>query len=123
MTELTPVNGVTYALYGDPAYPQSIYLFGGYWHPPAGSPHALWNTLMSKVREVVEWSYNQIVQHWKYLGFKSSMKIFEVLVSRYYVIGAFLANLITTFYDNRINVYFECDAMKLNEYLNLADSN
>ena len=123
LIELMPVNGVTYALYGDPAYPQSIYLFGGYYHPAAGTPQALWNTLMSKVREVVEWGYNQIVLNWKYQDFKASMKIFEVPVSKYYVIGAFLANLRTTFYDNQINVYFQCDTMKLNEYLSLVDNN
>ena len=118
-----PVNGITYALYGDPAYPQSIYLFGGYWHPLAGTRQALWNTLMSKVREVVEWGYGEIVKHFKYLDFKCSMKIFEVPVAKYYVIGAFLANLRTTFYNNQINVYFECKTMQLEEYLRLVDNN
>ena len=35
-----------FSLYGDPAYPQSIYIFGGYKNPLNGSTHALWNTSM-----------------------------------------------------------------------------
>ena len=54
LQNMMPVNGITYALYGDPAYPQSQYLFGGFWDPRPGSIEALWNRLMSKVREVVE---------------------------------------------------------------------
>ena len=76
---------------------------------------------MSKVHEVVEWGYNQIVLNWKYLDMTSSMKIFEVLVSKYYVIGAFLENIRTTFYDNQINNYFGCETMDLNKYLYLVN--
>ena len=28
-----------FSLYGDPAYPQSLYVFGGYKNPPPGGPH------------------------------------------------------------------------------------
>ena len=40
------------SLYGDPAYAQSIYKFGGYKNPLNGSTHAHWNTSMSNVCEV-----------------------------------------------------------------------
>ena len=121
LTDMMPVDGVTHALYGDPAYPQSQYLFGGFPHPRAGSIEALWNTLMSKVREVVEWGYKQIITNWSYLDFKSSMKIFQVPVAKYYIVGAFLTNLKTTFYDNQINTYFACKTLTLKEYLELID--
>ena len=121
LQELMPVNGNIYSLYGDPAYPQSQVLFGGYWHPAPGSIEAHWNTLMSKVREAVEWGYCLIIQNWKFLDLKSSMKVFEVPVAKYYTVGAFLTNIKTTFYDNQINVYFKCETMRLDEYLNLVE--
>ena len=49
------IAAVIYSLYGDPAYPQSIHIFGGYKNPADGSAQAHWNSQMSKVREVVEW--------------------------------------------------------------------
>ena len=42
-------NGVVYAMYGDLAYAQSIYLLGGFQKPPTGSDKALFNRLMSSV--------------------------------------------------------------------------
>ncbi len=38
------VDGITYSLYGDPAYPQSAYVYGGYRNPQPGTPAAAWNT-------------------------------------------------------------------------------
>ena len=76
---------------------------------------------MSKVREVVEWGFNEIVKNWKYLDFKCSMKIFEAPIGKYYIIGDFLSNLRTSFYENQINLYFECQTMDLNDYLSLID--
>ena len=42
-------NGVVYAMYGDLAYAQSIYLLRGFWKPPTGSDEALSNRQMSSV--------------------------------------------------------------------------
>ena len=47
-------NGVVYAMYGDLAYAQSIYLLGGFWKPPTGSDEALFNRQMSSVQITVE---------------------------------------------------------------------
>ena len=116
-----PLDGVTYTLYGDPAYPQSVLLFGGFWRPGAGTIEPLWNRLMSKVREVVEWGFNQIVSNWRFLDLRASMKIFKVPITKYYIIGGFLANIRTTLYDNQINVYFQCETLSLKEYLELVD--
>ena len=55
-----------FSLYGDPAYPQSIIIFGGYRNPQQGLPQAQWNTEMSKVREVVEWGFSNIVSTWAF---------------------------------------------------------
>ena len=57
-----------YALFGDPAYPQSSILLGGFRNPPPGSEAAAFNTVMSKVRESIEWGFGQIIQMWPELS-------------------------------------------------------
>ena len=47
-------NGMVYAMHGDLAYAQSIYLLGGFQKPPTGSDEALFNRQMSSVRITVE---------------------------------------------------------------------
>ena len=73
-------NSVAYAMYGDLAYAQSIYLLGGFQKPPAGSDKALFNRQMSAVRITVEWGFRDVVEKWKFLDFHSAMKIFEMPV-------------------------------------------
>ena len=122
LQELMPQDdGVIYSLYGDPAYPQSIYLFGGYDFAVPGTPQAFWNTNMSKVREVVEWGFKKIRTEWSFLDFRASMKIFKVPVGSYYTVGAFLCNLRSLFYDNQTAKYFEMDTYDLEQYLSLID--
>ena len=125
LTALMPEDaneGVIYLLYGDPAYPQSVYLIGGYPHPAAGTPQAAFNTSMSKVREVVEWAFKEIITQWSFLDYRASMKIFKMPIARYYTIATFLQNLRSTIYDNQTSVYFDIDTMGLEEYINLVDA-
>jgi nuclease HARBI1 len=116
-----PPAPAVFSLYGDPAYPQSEYIFGGYRNPRAGSPEAQWNTEMSKVREVVEWGFANIVANWAFLNFKPAMMIFKSPVAKFYIVGAFLANLRTCFYGNQTMAYFDANALTLDEYLALID--
>ena len=117
-----PANRV-YALYGDPAYPQSAYLFGGFRNPPAGSREAQWNTNMSSVRESVEWGFAYINQQWAFVNFKKSLKIFLTPVAKYYTVATFLCNLRTTFHGNQTMSFFDCadDSMSIDDYLGLID--
>ena len=55
-----------YSLFDDPAYPQSIHIFGGYKTPADGSAQAHWNSQMSKVCEVVEWGFANILAQWSF---------------------------------------------------------
>ena len=61
--ELYPLNGnQIYSVYGDPAYPQSPWILGGFRYAVSGSDKANY-TQMSKVREVVEWGFGNILQN------------------------------------------------------------
>lgn len=110
-----------YSLYGDPAYPQSAWLFGGFPNANPGSPEAAWNTELSRVRIGVEWAFALIANQFKYLNFKESMRIFQVHgVSKYYVVAAFLTNIRSCMYGNEISDYFGASCLSLQEYLDLV---
>ena len=76
------IADVIYSLYGDPAYPQSIHIFGRYKNPADGSAHAHWNSQMSKVCEVVERGFANILAQWSFSDFRVAMKIFQSPVAK-----------------------------------------
>jgi nuclease HARBI1 len=109
LRELMPQGTPLFSIYGDPAYPQSEYLFGGFRNPAAGSLEAAWNTQMSKVREVVEWLFKEIIAQWSFLDFRASMKIFQSPIAKYFIIAAFFTNFRSLFYGSQTSEYFGCD--------------
>jgi len=113
-------NHGIFSLYGDPAYPQSLLLFGGYRNPCPGSREARWNTEMSKVREVVEWAFANLIKNWAFLDFRASMMVFKSPVAKYYMIAAFLMNCRSCFYGNQTMQYFDCEPLTLQQYLSLV---
>ena len=119
LNEIMPYQGNMYALYGDPAYPQFPYLYGGFKLPREGSVQAAFNTAMSAVREVVEWNFKDIVVNWAYLDWKAGMKIFEKPVAKYYVVAAFLCNCRSFYYENQTSNYFGAETYTLQDYLDL----
>jgi hypothetical protein len=114
-------NGRVYSLYGDLAYPQSIWLFGGYLDPPRYSERAFFNRMMSTARIAVEWGFGQIIANWSFLDFKVSMKVFKEPIAQYYINAAFLCNLRNCYYGNQTSDYFEAKPLNLQEYLALID--
>jgi nuclease HARBI1 len=112
--------GPVYSLYGDPAYPQSLHLFGGFRNTVPGSPEAQWNTLMSQVRQVVEWGFKEITAQWAFLDNRPRMRIMKSPIGKYYVIACFLVNLRNCFYGGQITSYFDAMPMSIEEYLNLV---
>lgn len=127
LRDCIPVDPLTnrhrFQLYGDPAYPQSGVLFGGFRNARPGSPEAAWNTQMSRVREAVEWLFKEIITQWTFLDFRPNMKIFLSPIGKYYVIGAFLTNLRCCCYGSQTTIYFGTNnsnhRMDMESYLNL----
>jgi hypothetical protein len=131
LTEIMPRNqpGVLqiYSLYGDPAYPQSQYLVGGYRNPAPNSIKAQWNTAMSKVRISVECGFKEITQVWTFLDFRRNMKIFKFPVAKYDVVAAFLCNIRNCFYLSQTATYYGCSLengtkLSFDQYLSLLVS-
>ncbi|MDX1903259.1 MAG: transposase family protein [Thermonemataceae bacterium] len=114
-------NGTVYTLYGDLAYPQSAYIFGGFVAPDRNSPEARFNQAMSRIRIAVEWGFATILRRWTHLDFTRSMKLFEQPIAQQFINCAFLVNLQNCFYGGATNVYFDCNVMSLQVYLQLID--
>ena len=124
LREMMPEDGddvTLYSLYADTAYPQSPYLFGGFRNAPVGGAPAAWNTEMWRMRVPIEWNFGDILETWRWLDFRISMKIFQCPVAKYYVIGAFLCNLRSLFHKNETCIYFDAEPMELDSYLNLVN--
>ena len=109
-----------YSLYGDPACPQFVLHFGGYRNPCPGSQEARWNTAMSKVREVLEREFANLIKSWAFMDFRASMMVFKSPIAKYYIIAAFLMNCRSCFYGNQTMQYFDCEPMTLEQYLSLV---
>ena len=56
-------------LYGDPAYPLLDVLQTGFKGTNLDQARRKYNTLMSKVRECVEWQFGEVVREWAFLDF------------------------------------------------------
>ena len=114
-------NGQVYALYGDLAYPQSIWLFGGFLNPVQGSLEAQFNRQMSQARIAVEWGFNDIVTQFRHLDLTVNMKWLKEPIAVHYMNCAFLCNIRNCFYGNEVLAYFGAEAMSLVDYLALID--
>jgi nuclease HARBI1 len=85
----------------------------------------MWNTKMSKVRESVEWLFKEVIMKWSFLDFRSSMKIFQLPVAKYFTVAAFLTNLHCCIHGSETEAYFNCTnpedgQLTLQQYLALA---
>jgi DDE superfamily endonuclease len=109
-----------FSIFGDPAYPQSGWLFGGFCNPAPGDDEALFNKEMSSVREAVEWGFKEVVAQFRFLDLKNAMKIYESPIGQYYIVGMFFQNIRTCFYSNQTSYYFNCKPMDLKTYFDLA---
>ena len=121
LVAMFPENTNQFTLFGDPAYPQSAQIIGGFCYAVAGSEEARWNTAMSKVRQCVEWGFNEVLKQWKFLNHLPSMKVFELPLGHYYFVGCFLTNLLTCLYGNQTTRHFNTRAPSVEEYLELID--
>ena len=110
-----------YAMYGDPAYPLSQYLLGGFNGAAAGSAEAKWNKRMSKARICVEWTFGEVGKQFRGLSLKQSMQLYRVPVAKYYFTAVFLINCRNCFYGSQTTDYFKCAQLPLDEYIALVD--
>jgi hypothetical protein len=110
-----------YAMYGDPAYPQSAYLIGGVTGAADGSVEAAWNKTMSGARICVEWTFGEVNRQFRALSLKQNMMLFRIPVAKYYYTAVFLANCRNCMYGSETSNYFDCEPMSFDDYIALVD--
>ena len=115
----TPATTI-YSLYGDLAYPQSVYLLGGFQNVEGGSDEALYNRLLSSVWITVEWGFGELVDQWKFLDFQQAMKNFKCPVVQYYVNAAFFSNLCNCLLGSRTQQYFGATQLTIDESVTVS---
>jgi len=110
-------DGHSFALYGDPAYPNRDFLISPFRGAVLTAEESAFNRAMSSVRECVEWEFGKILSIFAYLDYKKNQKIFLQPVAKYYIVGAILANCHTCLYGNQTSNYFDLRPPTLEEYL------
>ena len=71
---------------------------------------------MSKVREAVEWLFNDVAKSWKFIDFKKNLKMQLSSVGKMYLVCAILQNVLTSLYGNMTSEYFDLDPTALQDY-------
>ena len=109
-------GGRQYCIYGDPAYNLSANVCVGFKGFMLSEEQALYNKMMSSVRESVEWSFGKIDQYFPFVDYKKNKKILLSPVAKYYIVAAFLTNCHTCCYGSTTSAYFGVQPPTLQNY-------
>jgi len=109
-------EGNALCIYGDPAYGLGPHLLSPYKGAVITEGQSKFNSAMSKVREVVEWSFKEITQQFGYLDFKNNQKVLLQPCGLYYMVSVLLCNAHTILHLPQIPQYFNCRPPSLEEY-------
>ena len=112
--------GASFCVYGDPAYPLTVYFQRAFVNPAAGSHEEDFNRRMSSVRIVVEWSFGIVTTLWTWVDLKRRQQLWLFPVARYYLCAVLLTNFHTCVRGgNNISYYFRLPPPALDEYIGL----
>ena len=75
------------------------------------------NEAMSSVRVSVEWLFGDVLNDFKFLDFKSSLKLGLSAVGKHYIVAALLRNTLTCLYGNNTSTFFQVDPPTVQDYL------
>ena len=75
-----------------------------------------YNTAMKEVRVAVEWLFGEIKTYFKFVDFKTQLKVGLSSVGKIYLVCGLLQNARTCLYGNKVSEYFEMVLMTLEEY-------
>ena len=78
-------------IFGDPAHPLRLHL-----QAPFGN--VAYNKSMSTIRVAVKWPFGDILNYFKFLGFKKNLKVGLSNVGKVYVVCALIRYALTCLY-------------------------
>ena len=89
----------------DPAYPLGVHLQGPFRNPHLTPLMEAYNNSMSSVRVSVEWPFGDIVDYFKFMDFKKTLKIGMSSIGKMYIVCALLQNNLSCLYGNNTATY------------------
>ncbi|GAU94461.1 hypothetical protein RvY_06232 [Ramazzottius varieornatus] len=108
-----------YVLYGDSGYAKK----NGVMHKPFfrvetrdSSAKKEQNTLISTLRQAVEWNFKEVVNNFALVDFRKQMKMYEKPVNTLYRVAVLLINCHDCLYPNQTGRYFYLEPPTLLEY-------
>ena len=111
-------NGDPCSLYGDPAYPMSIFILKGYQGAALTVEQQEFNSAMSSVRQAVEWGFGDVLSHFAFVDFKKQQKIMLQPVAAYYKVSCLFTNCRAICRGgNKTSKFFNMKPPTLAEYL------
>jgi hypothetical protein len=112
-------SGKPFCLYGDPAYPLSLFLMTPHRGAQLSVEHAQFNQSMSAVRQSVEWGFGRVVALFAFVDFKKNLKIGLQPAGSYYSVATLLTNCYTCLYGSQVSSYFGIEPPALADYLSM----
>ena len=109
-------TGEPMCVFGDPAYPLRVHLQAPYRHGILTPMMEAYNDKIRSVRVTVEWLFGNIINDFKFLGFKKNLKIGMSSVGKMYLVFALLHNAITCLCGNSTAVLFGLNPPSLEDY-------
>ena len=109
-------NGQPLCIYGDPAYPMQIHLQAPYKEGNLTRDQKNDTKAMKEVRVSVEWLFGEIKTYFKFVDFKTQLKVGLSSIGKIYLVCGLLPNARTCLYGNKVSEYFEMDPITLEEY-------
>ncbi|CAN8015203.1 unnamed protein product [Ixodes persulcatus] len=109
------VDGHSYVLYGDPAYPLRPLLLKPY-GSKATPAQVEFNKAMSTVRQAVEWGFGKVVAEFAFVDLKKNQNIRKQKVALMYRVAVLLSNCHTCIYGSQITSFFDLEPPTLMEY-------
>jgi hypothetical protein len=79
------------------------------------------NKHLSSIRISVENFFGQVMEQWKYLGYRTGLRIGQSPVASSFEVGVLLSNCYTCMYSNTIGSRFGIDAPTIEEYLQIGN--
>lgn len=102
------MQGHSYEIYGDPAYPLRPLLAKPYTGAMLSLDQQAFKKCMNSVRQAVEWGFGKIATEFAFADLKTQ-KILLQSVPRMYRVAIILANCHKCFYRSRVAQYFGMD--------------
>ena len=102
--------------YGDPEFGRSTYNETGHRGERTREENN-YNLANNAARVAVEWDFGKVISLWKFLDFRSSLKVFVTPVGKLYRVAVLLTNIHCSLYGNQVTSYFALKPPALEEYL------